>query len=89
MLSSYVNKLIQPIKWVLPGPYDHDRHTFTMLTMRVANKWFGKPSQNFVTKKRKTCSAAGVDIIQFDEPSFNVFFDEVNDWGNACLEKSH
>jgi hypothetical protein len=28
--------------------------------------------------------AAGVDIIQFDEPAFNVFFDEVNDWGIAA-----
>jgi len=32
--------------------------------------------------------AAGVDIIQFDEPAFNVFFDEVNDWGIATLERA-
>ena len=31
--------------------------------------------------------AAGVDIIQFDEPAFNVF-DEVNDWGVATLERA-
>jgi 5-methyltetrahydropteroyltriglutamate--homocysteine methyltransferase len=31
---------------------------------------------------------AGVDIIQFDEPAFNVFFDEVNDWGMAALERA-
>lgn len=31
---------------------------------------------------------AGVDIIQFDEPAFNVFFDEVNDWGVAALERA-
>jgi len=31
---------------------------------------------------------AGVDIIQFDEPAFNVFFDEVNDWGVATLERA-
>jgi 5-methyltetrahydropteroyltriglutamate--homocysteine methyltransferase len=29
-----------------------------------------------------------VDIIQFDEPAFNVFFDEVNDWGVATLERA-
>ena len=29
-----------------------------------------------------------MDIIQFDEPAFNVFFDEVNDWGIAALEKA-
>ncbi|MGB3796093.1 MAG: methionine synthase, partial [Alteraurantiacibacter sp.] len=28
------------------------------------------------------------DIIQFDEPAFNVFFDEAKDWGIAVLEKA-
>jgi 5-methyltetrahydropteroyltriglutamate--homocysteine methyltransferase len=32
--------------------------------------------------------AAGVNIIQFDEPAFNVFFDEVRDWGIATLERA-
>ena len=31
---------------------------------------------------------AGVDIIQFDEPAFNVFFDEVNDWGMTVLNRA-
>ena len=39
-------------------------------------------------KEIKELEAAGVDIIQFDEPAFNVFFDEVNDWGIACLERA-
>lgn len=39
-------------------------------------------------KKPKELVAAGVDIIQFDEPAFNVFFDEVNDWGIAALERA-
>jgi len=29
--------------------------------------------------------ALGVDVIQFDEPAFNVFMDEVKDWGIAAL----
>ena len=29
-----------------------------------------------------------MDIIQFDEPAFNVFFDELNDWGVAALERA-
>ena len=29
-----------------------------------------------------------MDIIQFDEPAFNVFLDEVNEWGIACLERA-
>ena len=32
--------------------------------------------------------AAGVNVIQFDEPAFNVYLDEVRDWGIAALEKA-
>jgi 5-methyltetrahydropteroyltriglutamate--homocysteine methyltransferase len=32
--------------------------------------------------------AAGVDVIQFDEPAFNVYADEVRDWGIATLERA-
>jgi 5-methyltetrahydropteroyltriglutamate--homocysteine methyltransferase len=32
--------------------------------------------------------ADGVDIIQFDEPAFNVYMDEVNTWGIAALERA-
>ena len=31
--------------------------------------------------------ADGVDVIQFDEPAFNVFMGEVTDWGIAALER--
>jgi 5-methyltetrahydropteroyltriglutamate--homocysteine methyltransferase len=34
--------------------------------------------------------ALGVDVVQIDEPAFNVYFDEVEEWGvaalDACLE---
>ena len=33
-------------------------------------------------------AATGVDVIQFDEPAFNVYFDEVRDWGIAALERA-
>src|SRR6266446_4985082 len=29
-----------------------------------------------------------VDVIQFDEPAFNVYMDEVNDWGIRALERA-
>jgi 5-methyltetrahydropteroyltriglutamate--homocysteine methyltransferase len=32
--------------------------------------------------------ALGVDVVQFDEPAFNVYFDEVRDWGVAALERA-
>ena len=36
----------------------------------------------------RAIEAAGVDVIQFDEPAFNVYFDEVRDWGVATLERA-
>ena len=36
----------------------------------------------------RAIEAAGVDVLQFDEPAFNVYFDEVRDWGIAALERA-
>src|SRR5215468_8630337 len=30
----------------------------------------------------------GVDVIQFDEPAFNVYMDAVKDWGIAALHRA-
>lgn len=76
----------QPIKWALPGPMTmidtlYDSH----YKSREKLAWeFAK----ILNQEAKELEAAGVDIIQFDEPAFNVFFDEVNDWGIAALEKA-
>ena len=32
--------------------------------------------------------ADGVDVIQFDEPAFNVYMDDVTAWGVAALERA-
>src|SRR5205085_2021439 len=32
--------------------------------------------------------AAGVDIVQFDEPAFNVYMAEAAEWGVAALERA-
>jgi 5-methyltetrahydropteroyltriglutamate--homocysteine methyltransferase len=75
----------QPIKWALPGPMTmidtlYDAH----YKSREKLAWeFAK----ILNEEAKELEAAGVDIIQFDEPAFNVFFDEVNDWGVAALER--
>lgn len=76
----------QPIKWALPGP-------MTMIdTLYDAHyKSREKLAWEFATilnQEARELEAAGVDIIQFDEPAFNVFFDEVNDWGIATLERA-
>ena len=33
-------------------------------------------------------AAIGVDVIQFDEPAFNVYMDEVSEWGIAALHRA-
>ena len=76
----------QPIKWALPGPmtmidtlYDDHYKSREKLAWEFAK---------ILNQEAKELEAAGVDIIQFDEPAFNVFFDEVNDWGIAALERA-
>jgi 5-methyltetrahydropteroyltriglutamate--homocysteine methyltransferase len=41
-----------------------------------------------LNQEARALEADGVDIIQFDEPAFNVYMDEVNDWGIAALERA-
>lgn len=76
----------QPIKWALPGPmtmidtlYDAHYQSREKLAWEFAT---------ILNQEAKDLEAAGVDIIQFDEPSFNVFFDEMEDWGIAALERA-
>lgn len=76
----------QPIKWALPGPMTmidtlYDRH----YQSREKLAW---EFATILNQEARELEAAGVDIIQFDEPSFNVFFDEMKDWGVAALERA-
>ena len=41
-----------------------------------------------LNEEARAIAATGVDVIQFDEPAFNVYFDEVRDWGVAALERA-
>lgn len=74
------------IKWALPGPMTmvdtlYDGH----YKSREKLAWeFAK----ILNQEARELEAVGVDIIQFDEPAFNVFFDEVNAWGIAALERA-
>ena len=74
------------IKWALPGPMTmidtlHDAH----YRSREKLAW---EFATILNQEAKELEAAGVDVIQFDEPAFNVFFDEVADWGVAALERA-
>lgn len=41
-----------------------------------------------MNQEARELEAAGVDVIQFAEPAFNVFFDGVADWGITSLERA-
>ncbi len=76
----------QQIKWALPGPmtmvdtlFDAHYNSREKLAFEFAD---------ILNQEARELQDAGVDIIQFDEPAFNVFFDEVNDWGIAALERA-
>lgn len=76
----------KPIKWALPGPM-----TMVDTLYDVHYKSREKLAWEFakiLNQEARELEAAGVDIVQFDEPAFNVFFDEVNDWGIAALERA-
>ena len=40
------------------------------------------------TRRRASSRPIGVDVIQFDEPAFNVYMDAVTDWGIAALDRA-
>ena len=74
------------VKYTLPGPmtmvdtlYDGHYKSREKLAWAFAE---------ILNDEARAIEAAGVDVIQFDEPAFNVYFDEVRDWGVAALERA-
>ena len=74
------------VKFTLPGPmtmvdtlYDGHYRSREKLAWAFAE---------ILNAEALAIAAAGVDVIQFDEPAFNVYFDEVRDWGVGALERA-
>ena len=74
------------VKFTLPGPmtmvdtlYDDHYGSREKLAWAFAE---------ILNEEALAIAATGVDVIQFDEPAFNVYFDEVRDWGIAALERA-
>jgi 5-methyltetrahydropteroyltriglutamate--homocysteine methyltransferase len=73
-------------KYTLPGPmtmvdtlYDGHYKSREKLAWAFAE---------ILNEEARAIEATGIDVIQFDEPAFNVYFDEVRDWGVAALERA-
>ena len=74
------------VKYTLPGPltmvdtlFDAHYRSREKLAMAFAE---------ILNEEALAIEATGVDVIQFDEPAFNVYFDQVRDFGVAALERA-
>lgn len=76
----------KPIKFTLPGPMT--------MTDTLYDAHYGSREKlawafaEILNGEARELVEAGVDVVQFDEPAFNVFFDEVRDWGVRTLERA-
>ncbi len=74
------------IKFTLPGP-------MTIIDT-IADRYYGdrvKMAMAFadlLNEEARGLEADGVDIIQFDEPAFNVYMDDVCTWGIEALHRA-
>jgi len=73
-------------KYTLPGPMTMVDTLFDAhYRSREKLAW---AFAEILNEEARAIAATGVDVIQFDEPAFNVYFDEVRDWGIAALERA-
>jgi len=74
------------LKITLPGPMTivdtiADAHYGDRTTMAMV-------FADLLNAEARALAADGVDVIQFDEPAFNVYLREVGEWGIAALERA-
>jgi len=74
------------LKFTLPGPMT--------IVDTVADRFYGDKVRmamafaDLLNQEARGLQEDGVDVIQFDEPAFNVFMDEVTDWGIEALHRA-
>src|SRR6266436_379255 len=74
------------LKFTLPGPMTivdtiADAHYGDRVKMAMA-------FAELLNEEARELAAIGVDVVQFDEPAFNVYLDEVVGWGIAALHRA-
>jgi 5-methyltetrahydropteroyltriglutamate--homocysteine methyltransferase len=74
------------LKFTLPGPMT--------ICDTIADAHYGRRADmamafaELLNEEARELESLGVDMIQFDEPAFNAFMDDVNEWGVAALERA-
>jgi 5-methyltetrahydropteroyltriglutamate--homocysteine methyltransferase len=74
------------IKFTMPGPMTvvdtiHDAYYGSRAKLGLA-------IASLLNEEARELAAVGVDVIQLDEPAFNVYMDEVRDWGIEALNRA-
>jgi 5-methyltetrahydropteroyltriglutamate--homocysteine methyltransferase len=74
------------LKFTLPGPMTivdtiADQHYGDKVKMAMA-------FAELLNQEARALEAQGVDVIQFDEPAFNVYMDDVKRWGIDALHRA-
>jgi 5-methyltetrahydropteroyltriglutamate--homocysteine methyltransferase len=74
------------LKFTLPGPMTivdtiADSHYGDRVKMAMA-------FADCLNQEARALAADGVDVIQFDEPAFNVYMDDVKGWGIDALHRA-
>ena len=74
------------LKITRPGPMTivdtiADRHYGDKVKLAMA-------FAGLLNREAKGLERDGIDIVQFDEPAFNVYMDDVNRWGIQALERA-
>lgn len=76
----------RPLKITVPGPMT--------IADTIADRHYGDKGKmafafaDLLNQEARALEKDGVDIIQFDEPAFNVFMDEVTTWGTKALDRA-
>jgi 5-methyltetrahydropteroyltriglutamate--homocysteine methyltransferase len=78
------------VKFTLPGPMTivdtvADRHYGGDAAGRVKMAF---AFAELLNQEARALEADGVDVVQFDEPAFNVYMKDAADWGVAALERA-
>ncbi|MBV1706380.1 MAG: methionine synthase [Hyphomicrobiales bacterium] len=74
------------LKFTLPGPMT--------IVDTIADEHYGDRAAlahafaEVLNEEARELAALGVDIVQFDEPAFNVYMAEVAQWGMSALERA-
>ena len=74
------------MKVTLPGPMTVADSVYDEIGGR-SDADFAASYADLLNKEARALADAGADVIQIDEPCFNIYTDEVKDWGMEILER--